>query len=514
MEYVSQMQAWGWPARVEQVRFMAEDILTQKHGSPQTISKNWPQRFLDRHSQLKTKYLPPLDKERALAQDPRILAGWFDLYQRVKKEYNIKDENTYNMDEKGFQQGVTGKIKVMISKYEKNEYITQPGNREWVSLIECVSLDGRVLPPYIIFKAKQYQQCWFEEIGHEGFISTSDNGWTNNAIGLGWLEACFETSTGNDNVYLKDMYRLLCLDGHASHISTAAIQFALDWKIILLCLPAHTTHLLQPLDVGIFAPLAINYKNTMLRQSRLGGAYSIDKIKFIRYYLEARNHTFTPQIILSAWAKSGLLPFDPQLILQDFAPVVEQKDSPETERQNSQLSSEISVILRPTTPPQATISYTNLEGSKTIALTPVNTREVEALLQRIRAEVDPKVLEACKKVGNCAIYALTSLVIEKDTNHQLLELNRQRERKKQPKRVVDNGEAVVLTQAIIEERRNRPKLLTAKQQIALDEKQAAMFKRELLAKLAVDIFTYEYTKKTPKTTSKRKKSVQFISSVP
>ena len=43
----------------------------------------------------------------------------------------------------------------MISKYEKKKaYMTQCGNRDWVSLIECVSLDGRVLPPWIILKGK------------------------------------------------------------------------------------------------------------------------------------------------------------------------------------------------------------------------------------------------------------------------------------------------------------------------------------------------------------------------
>lgn len=48
---------------------------------------------------------------------------------------------------------------------------------------------------------------------------------------------------------------MLILDGHASHISTAAIEFCIRQKIILLCLPAHTTHILQPLDVGVFGPL-------------------------------------------------------------------------------------------------------------------------------------------------------------------------------------------------------------------------------------------------------------------
>jgi hypothetical protein len=28
-------------------------------------------------------------------------------------------------------------------------------------------------------------------------------------------------------------------------------------KIILLCLPLHATHMLQPLDIGVFGPVAV-----------------------------------------------------------------------------------------------------------------------------------------------------------------------------------------------------------------------------------------------------------------
>jgi hypothetical protein len=37
--------------------------------------------------------------------------------------------------------------KVIISKYEIAKYMMELGNREWVSLIECISLDGQLLSP-------------------------------------------------------------------------------------------------------------------------------------------------------------------------------------------------------------------------------------------------------------------------------------------------------------------------------------------------------------------------------
>ena len=53
--------------------------------------------------------------------------------------------------------GSIGKQKCIIPKDQKKQYFTQPGNREWVTLTECISMNGRVLPPWIIFKAKTLQ---------------------------------------------------------------------------------------------------------------------------------------------------------------------------------------------------------------------------------------------------------------------------------------------------------------------------------------------------------------------
>ena len=53
---------------------------------------------------------------------------------------------------------------------------------------------------------------------------------------------------------------LIIEDGHSSHISTQVIEEACKNDVYLLCLPAHTTHIMQPLDVAVFKSLKGNYK--------------------------------------------------------------------------------------------------------------------------------------------------------------------------------------------------------------------------------------------------------------
>lgn len=50
----------------------------------------------------------------------------------------------------------------------------------------------------------------------------------------------------------------LLFDGHASHISIDVIEVARVNDVHMLCLPAHTTHILQPLDVGVLNLLRLS----------------------------------------------------------------------------------------------------------------------------------------------------------------------------------------------------------------------------------------------------------------
>jgi len=81
------------------------------------------------------------------------------------------------------------------------------------------------------------------------------NGWTTDEHGLGWIQH-FDRHTGGRTT---GPYRLLILDGHTSHHSTGFELYCKENKIITLCMPAHASHILQPLDVGCFGPLKQAY---------------------------------------------------------------------------------------------------------------------------------------------------------------------------------------------------------------------------------------------------------------
>src|SRR3954463_10450818 len=96
----------------------------------------------------------------------------------------------------------------------------QDGNREWITCIACICADGTALTSGLIYKGvKGVQSSWLQDLNpaiHEYFFASSISGWTNNDLGVKWLEQVFDRET-KQKARLSN--RLLILDGHGSHVT-------------------------------------------------------------------------------------------------------------------------------------------------------------------------------------------------------------------------------------------------------------------------------------------------------
>jgi len=100
---------------------------------------------------------------------------------------------------------------------------------------------------------------------------------------------------------------LLIFDGHGSHVTDRMIEFAVTNKIDLFLLLAHTTHMCQPLDVGVFGP----GQKAWARQGDLHLAETgrpMRKEDVVGEYMKAREKSFSEGTIISAWIKCGIRP--------------------------------------------------------------------------------------------------------------------------------------------------------------------------------------------------------------
>jgi hypothetical protein len=132
--------------------------------------------------------------------------------------------------------------------------------------------------------------AWFKDtqLPTDWRFAVSDNGWTNDAIGLEWLQKTFIPSTTSRK---KGRYRLLVLDGYGSHLSAEFDAICSQNDIIPIYMPSHSSHLLQPLDIGYFTVLKKAYSDLVDSQVKLGIS-RIDKYDFLTAYPQARKVAF------------------------------------------------------------------------------------------------------------------------------------------------------------------------------------------------------------------------------
>jgi hypothetical protein len=253
------------------------------------------------------------DRQRILQEDPELITKWFMLVRDTIAQYGVHDDDIHNFDETGFQMGIIGSMKVVTgSERRTRPTLTQPGDREWVTVIQSICAAGYATPPFIIYKGRVHISAWYEEadIPYDWKLSVSENGWTNNALGLEWLKH-FDEHTKTRQV---GVYRLLILDGHESHLNQDFKDYCLVRKILTLCMPPHSSHILQPLDVVCFSPLKLKYSQRVRDLARRR-VYHINKEGFLPAFRDAFLEVFTYDNCKKAFEASGLVPLDAQVVL-------------------------------------------------------------------------------------------------------------------------------------------------------------------------------------------------------
>ena len=155
-------------------------------------------------------------------------------------------------------------VKVCVIVHKPGKVISEVGRKHVYSLtsgektrthtvVVCVSASGNAIPPLMIYPRKKSVPDKMKIGAVPGTMFTSSvNGWITQEMYLEWFQFFIANIPSARPV-------LLIEDGHASHITIDVIQLAHKNDIHLLCLPAHTSRILQPLDIGVFKSFKANY---------------------------------------------------------------------------------------------------------------------------------------------------------------------------------------------------------------------------------------------------------------
>ena len=246
----------------------------------------------------------PIAQQRTKAQQEPTVIKWFQEYTALVLQRGIKPESIWNMDETGFRIGIPGGERVMVPRAVKQLYTPSPENRISITIIEAVSAVGQKIAPVLVVPGKIHMEAWYpQNLDGNELILLSETGYSNSQLAIRWLQHFVELTAPHDPGNPK----VLLLDSHVSHTSPDFIIMATKYHIIVWAFPSHLTHVLQPLDVGIFQPYKHWHRQSVLRAIReVDITYNLPL--FMRDLPHMREQTFKEATIQSAFRKAGIWP--------------------------------------------------------------------------------------------------------------------------------------------------------------------------------------------------------------
>lgn len=169
----------------------------------------------------------------------------------------------------------------------------------------CINADGTYLPPYVVYKGLNLRNTWTYNGPTDCRFNISESGWMEIPNFLDWFKTLFLPFV--DKI---EGPKLLIYDGHSSHISVEVCEAAIMHDVHILVLPAHSSHIYQPLDVSVYKSMKSSWKK-ILDDWYISNNSSVTKEVFPSLFNKVIIDLKRSNAV-SGFEATGIYPFDPK----------------------------------------------------------------------------------------------------------------------------------------------------------------------------------------------------------
>ncbi|CAH2016663.1 unnamed protein product [Acanthoscelides obtectus] len=212
----------------------------------------WVSSFLKRRPCLTQRFAANIKRSRAAVDKETVIAYIKNLEDVVR---DVLPENIWNFDETNLSDD-PGQKKIITKRVAKYLELIRNTSKSSTSIMFAGNAVGELLPPYVVYKSKQLWSTWTEHGTKRVRYNNSPSGW-------------FDMNIFNDWFFTQILPRLkkqecpIIGDNLSSHISVDVLKACDQNNIRFVCLPSHSTHLTQPLDVAFFHPMKVAWRKIL-----------------------------------------------------------------------------------------------------------------------------------------------------------------------------------------------------------------------------------------------------------
>ncbi|TDH04785.1 hypothetical protein EPR50_G00136420 [Perca flavescens] len=310
VEFSLYMSKHGFPLTKQQLVSFASSIYKRQHRRVafSKLGQTWWLNF--RKRQEKNITIQPADnvvRGRTVSVRKEAVDQFFHLLSTVMEAHGLRDKplQILNCNEVGFH---LGRKRVILPKSASLGCKPTPGSRDHISILACFSATGEDIPPFIIYsKAYPGGVCYKTQGPPNALYGWSDSGCINSDLFKKWFLKHFLLHTP------KERPLLLIFDGHKSPINLEVVEAARKEDVILLCLPPHCSHILQPLDAGLFVLLKQHFAALIGDGCATDTHYAVSKKEFSGVFKETYQVVKEEEgvrIVKEGFRKCGIYPLN------------------------------------------------------------------------------------------------------------------------------------------------------------------------------------------------------------
>lgn len=321
VDYATEMQNRFYGLSINDLRSLAFQ-LAERNNIDHPFDKHqklagidWVQSFMKRNK-MSLRSPEPTSLARVAGFNRVQVSRFFEILKNEYIKHSYTANQVYNLDESGITT-VQCPSKVIARKGSKQVGRIVSAEKGVTTTIVCaMSAAGNFVPPMFIFKRKLMNDRLMKGAPAGATGAVSDNGWIDRNLFVKYLHHFVKHVNPSESNRV-----IIIFDGHASHKSLEAVEFAKEHNITLITLPPHTSHKLQPLDVAFFGPLKTNYNRAIdnwmtTHHGQRVTAYDVAEI-FGPAYLK----TACAEKAVSGFSATGIFPYNADIFSDtDFAP--------------------------------------------------------------------------------------------------------------------------------------------------------------------------------------------------